>query len=204
MVDALVADLVSAHDRASLVTASHALDRVLLWGWYMVPQWHMQKINVAYWNRFGHPSQPVRTGVEFNSWWVDPKLAPPPTRRAPPTDGRLSAAAAAARRPDVVRHHHHQLRRGAVRAGGPVEQMLAQLRGQGQTLDRITGGGSTVMQPTDSQSSYRGAPRAGPEVVASIRTMFGFDKPPLERYLIMIGDSCGSISAAASSATPPC
>ena len=59
----------------ALVTAARALDRVLLWGWYMVPQWHLQKVNIAYWNRFGHPSQPVRTGVAFGSWWVDPALA---------------------------------------------------------------------------------------------------------------------------------
>ena len=71
--------------------------------------------------------------------------------------------------------------------GGPVEQMLAQLRGQGQTLSRITGGGSTVMQPSNSQSSYRGARGLDPQVVVQIRHMFGFDKPPLQRYLEMIG-----------------
>ena len=75
VIDALVADVVSAPNRAALVTAARALDRVLLWGWYMVPQWHLQKVNIAYWNRFGHPSQPVRTGVAFGSWWVDPALA---------------------------------------------------------------------------------------------------------------------------------
>jgi microcin C transport system permease protein len=71
--------------------------------------------------------------------------------------------------------------------GGPVEQMLAQLRGQGQTLSRITGGGSIVMQPSDSHSTYRGARGLDPQVVAQIRHMFGFDKPPLTRYLEMIG-----------------
>jgi microcin C transport system substrate-binding protein len=83
-IDALVAKLVNATDTAGLLTASHALDRVLLWRWYMVPMWHQQKVNVAYWNRFSRPSQPVRTGVDFSSWWVDPALA---------------AAADAARRP---------------------------------------------------------------------------------------------------------
>jgi microcin C transport system substrate-binding protein len=74
-VDALVAHLVAAKDYDDLVTSAHALDRVLLWGWYMVPQWHLQKVRLAYWNRFGHPAEPVRTGVEFNSWWVDKALA---------------------------------------------------------------------------------------------------------------------------------
>jgi microcin C transport system substrate-binding protein len=74
-VDALVADIVSAKDHAALLTAAHALDRVLLWNWYMVPQWHLRQIDVAYWNRFGHTTAPVRTGLDFNAWWVDPALA---------------------------------------------------------------------------------------------------------------------------------
>lgn len=75
VVDAMVAKLLQAADRTDLITAAHALDRVLLWGWYVVPQWHVQELHVAYWNRFGHPSQPVRTGLDFAAWWVDPALA---------------------------------------------------------------------------------------------------------------------------------
>lgn len=74
-VDALVAQLILAPDRASLVTIAHALDRVLLWSWYVVPHWHLQSVRVAYWDRFGRPDKPVRTGVAFDSWWVEPKLA---------------------------------------------------------------------------------------------------------------------------------
>ena len=75
VVDALVGDVVGARSHADLVTAAHALDRTLLWGWYMVPNWHLQQVWVAYWNRFGHPGAPVRTGLFFPAWWVDPKLA---------------------------------------------------------------------------------------------------------------------------------
>jgi microcin C transport system substrate-binding protein len=75
VVDALVKDVVEAKSHDDMVTAAHALDRVLLWGWYMVPQWHLQERWVAYWNRFGHPTQPVRTGLDFAAWWVDPALA---------------------------------------------------------------------------------------------------------------------------------
>jgi microcin C transport system substrate-binding protein len=75
VVDAMVNGVVNAKNHDDLVTAAHALDRVLLWGWYMVPQWHLQDLWVAYWNRFGHPSQPVRTGLDFTTWWVDPTLA---------------------------------------------------------------------------------------------------------------------------------
>ena len=71
--------------------------------------------------------------------------------------------------------------------GGPVEQMLAELRGQTQTLSRITGGGSDVAQPTDSNGAYRGRRGLDPQTVAQIQHMFGFDKPPLTRYVEMIG-----------------
>ena len=75
MVDALVAKVVAAKDYDDLVANARALDRVLLWGNYVVPQWYLQKVRVAYWNRFGFPDKPVRTGVDFASWWVDPALA---------------------------------------------------------------------------------------------------------------------------------
>jgi microcin C transport system substrate-binding protein len=75
VVDALVHDVVTAPDRAHLVTATRALDRVLLAGWYVVPQWHLQSVWVAYWDRFGRPDKPVRTGLAFDSWWVDPVRA---------------------------------------------------------------------------------------------------------------------------------
>jgi microcin C transport system substrate-binding protein len=70
-----VQKLITAPDRASLVTAAHALDRVLLWGWYMVPNWYLQSVRVAYWDRFGRVEKPVRTGLVFDAWWVDAALA---------------------------------------------------------------------------------------------------------------------------------
>lgn len=75
VVDALVAKLVSAPDRAHLVTATHALDRVLLSNWYVVPNWYLQSVRAAYWDRFGFPDKPVRTGIAFDSWWIDPARA---------------------------------------------------------------------------------------------------------------------------------
>ncbi len=74
-VDALIRKIVTAQDKAQLVAATRALDRVLLWSWYMVPNWHLDAVWVAYWDRFGQPGKPVRTGFEFNSWWIDPARA---------------------------------------------------------------------------------------------------------------------------------
>jgi len=74
-VDALVTKVVNASDRDQLITAVHALDRVLLWGWYMVPNWHLDNFRVAYWNKFARPQKPIRAGFLLDNWWVDQKLA---------------------------------------------------------------------------------------------------------------------------------
>ena len=71
-VDAMVNKVIDAHTMPELLDATHALDRILLWGWYVVPNWHVDVFRVAYWNRFGHPTMPVRSGLVFDSWWIDP------------------------------------------------------------------------------------------------------------------------------------
>ena len=75
MVDALIEKVVSAKNRDDLVVAARALDRVLLWGWYVVPHWHLQAVWAAWWDRFGFSDVTVRSGMAFNAWWVDPELA---------------------------------------------------------------------------------------------------------------------------------
>jgi microcin C transport system substrate-binding protein len=71
-VDALVALVVAAPDLQSLVTRTRALDRVLQWGHYVVPLWHMKADRIAFWNRFGRPGQTPKAGVDLTFWWVDP------------------------------------------------------------------------------------------------------------------------------------
>jgi microcin C transport system substrate-binding protein len=70
-VDAFIEKVVRAQDRPTLVTAAHALDRVLLWRWYMVPNYDNQKFHIAWWDRFGYPDKPIRDGFNFDTWWVD-------------------------------------------------------------------------------------------------------------------------------------
>ncbi len=72
VVDALVEKLISASDRESLVTAARALDRVLLWGHYMIPHWHIRHFRVAYWNKFARPSITPKYALGFDTWWVNP------------------------------------------------------------------------------------------------------------------------------------
>ena len=75
VVDALVAQVVGANSRAELIAATRALDRVLLWSWLVVPHWHIREVWAAWWDRFGHVDVPIRSGIAFNAWWVDPALA---------------------------------------------------------------------------------------------------------------------------------
>jgi microcin C transport system permease protein len=70
--------------------------------------------------------------------------------------------------------------------GGPVEQMIAELRGKGETAGRLTGAGASEAS-TPSGTTYRGARGLDPAIVADITRMFGFDKPPLTRFLDMVG-----------------
>ncbi|WP_420960368.1 extracellular solute-binding protein [Brucella sp. IR073] len=72
-VDKLIDRVIYAKDRDELVAAVRALDRVLLWNYYVVPQWYDDKIHVAIWNKFGMPEkQPDYSGIDPFSWWIDP------------------------------------------------------------------------------------------------------------------------------------
>ncbi|MFA1622428.1 microcin C ABC transporter permease YejB [Rhizobium mongolense] len=71
--------------------------------------------------------------------------------------------------------------------GGPVEQVIAQLTGQADGADqRLSGGGDAGQQFDDSGSRYRGAQGLDPELIAKLEKQFGFDKPPLTRFLEMM------------------
>jgi microcin C transport system permease protein len=67
--------------------------------------------------------------------------------------------------------------------GGPVEQMLAELRGKGGLSTRLGAGASDI----GSAGAYRGSQGLDPHVIADIKKMFGFDKPPLTRFVDMLG-----------------
>jgi microcin C transport system permease protein len=76
--------------------------------------------------------------------------------------------------------------------GGPVEQVIAQLTGQGGE-DRLSGGGSdmpagNVDAGGGASSRYRGAQGLNPEFIAKLEQQFGFDRPPLERFFKMLWD----------------
>ena len=72
-VDALIERLGTARSRAELKSIVGALDRVLTWNHYTVPQWFKASHFVAYWDKFGRPETKPRFDLGFlDTWWVDP------------------------------------------------------------------------------------------------------------------------------------
>ena len=71
VVDALIERVIAAPDRASLIDRTRALDRVLLWGHYLIPHWHLQAYRVAFWDKFGRPDKVPKYGLAFDTWWID-------------------------------------------------------------------------------------------------------------------------------------
>lgn len=70
-VDAIVEKLIAAPSRKDLVIASRALDRVLQWGHYMIPNWHAPYDRIAYWDKFARPKVTPTRGNQFFAWWID-------------------------------------------------------------------------------------------------------------------------------------
>ncbi|KWV44738.1 hypothetical protein AS156_01790 [Bradyrhizobium macuxiense] len=72
-IDKLIERVIFATDRDDLVAATKALDRVLLWNHYVVPQWNYPKVRTARWDRFGRPDQMPKYGLSGFPliWWYD-------------------------------------------------------------------------------------------------------------------------------------
>ncbi|MDF1855117.1 microcin C ABC transporter permease YejB [Pseudooceanicola sp.] len=78
--------------------------------------------------------------------------------------------------------------------GGPIEQIIAQMQGEGDVFQGISGSGSDAgatgpgegLGALGSDSKYEGARGLPPEFIEQLEKEFGFDKPPLERFVTMI------------------
>ncbi len=71
--------------------------------------------------------------------------------------------------------------------GGPIEQILANLQGEGDVFSTISGNSSETLKNTgENKYEYAGARGLPPEFIADLERQFGFDKPPLERFLNMM------------------
>ena len=76
-IDKLIERVIYTKDRDDLVAATRALDRVLLWNHYVVPQWNYPKVRTARWDRFGRPAELPKYGLSgFPAiWWYDAEKA---------------------------------------------------------------------------------------------------------------------------------
>ena len=91
VVDALIDKVITADTREGLEAAVRALDRVLLWGQYVVPHFTDDGYRVAYRNKFERPEILPEEGPDFMAWWVDPgkpaaRLSSPSGAQAQTTD----------------------------------------------------------------------------------------------------------------------
>jgi microcin C transport system substrate-binding protein len=72
VVDALIERVIGAKSRDELTIATRALDRVVMWGHYLVPQWYLASHRIAYWDFFGRPSIKPKYALGFlDTWWID-------------------------------------------------------------------------------------------------------------------------------------
>ncbi len=72
VVDKLVDLLIAAPDRNELIYRTRALDRILLWNHYLIPNWYINSFRVAYWNKFGKPAISPKYDLGVTDlWWFD-------------------------------------------------------------------------------------------------------------------------------------
>lgn len=75
VVDDLVELIIQAPDRESLIARCRALDRVLLWSHYGIPNWHSRVDRWLYWDKFSRPEVTPDQGTSTTYWWYDEEKA---------------------------------------------------------------------------------------------------------------------------------
>ena len=68
----VIEELIKAPDRPSLVAHTRALDRVLQYGYSVIPHYHVSAFRVAYWDKFRRPAISPKFAVGLDTWWIDP------------------------------------------------------------------------------------------------------------------------------------
>ena len=71
LIDKIIGKMTAARAREDLVVATHALDRVLRTGDYVIPLYHLSADRIAYWDRFGMPEVISTAGYAIETWWAD-------------------------------------------------------------------------------------------------------------------------------------
>jgi len=71
VIDELIEELVRAPSRPSLVAHTRALDRVLQYGYYVIPHYHLSAFRVAYWDKLRRPATSPKYALGLDTWWID-------------------------------------------------------------------------------------------------------------------------------------
>lgn len=74
-VDSLITGLVKAENKSTMINYAHALDRVLQWGYYWIPNYYPPGSSTVWWNRFGIPAVQASNGEAIETWW---EISPTP------------------------------------------------------------------------------------------------------------------------------
>jgi len=75
-VDHLIDKLINAKDEQELTTIMRALDRVLMFNYYIVPNWHIGIHRLAYWNKFERPQSALKFKLGTENWWIKQAVTP--------------------------------------------------------------------------------------------------------------------------------
>jgi microcin C transport system substrate-binding protein len=75
VVDAMIEKVIRADSREELEVACRAMDRVLLWGYHLVPHWYSGYVRLARWDKFGRPAEMPRFNVDLYAWWIEEQRA---------------------------------------------------------------------------------------------------------------------------------
>ena len=75
ILDDLIEKVINAPDRAELIAATRAMDRVLQWEYLLMPSYTANFSRLAYWNKFRQPEKRPLRGYDIMTWWFDPELA---------------------------------------------------------------------------------------------------------------------------------
>ena len=189
-VDTLINGLVHANTQADMLRYAHALDRVLQWNYYWIPNYYPPGTSTVWWNRFGMPNVQASNDEAIESWWeisttpltnqqmTAERITPWQTRRA-----ALMWAYILRRLlliiPTLVIILLVNFVIVQAAPGGPVEQAIAHLQGIGGAS---VGGGSSEAMSGSSRAS-RGL---DPQLIKDIEKQYGFDKPAHERLWLML------------------
>lgn len=71
VIDKIINKIISAENREELVTYTKVLDRILLFNYYLIPQFHIGHYRVAYWNKLSRPQVAPKYDLGFDFWWFD-------------------------------------------------------------------------------------------------------------------------------------